>query len=253
MPPSGTEIFRPCRRVLTPGFSGAGCARPQGLKKIPPVPQLNPRPTGLRVNVVAAGRSGYDVPHPGLVLQSRQVVRDDSGRPARYRVSGQLTLEKAFGEKKRVKNLRERRGGIPANGNPGDKPYRHVAHSTGFHEVGELIVGSSFFRTNSRRGDHSPNGAPDAVVPEGLGYALGHRKPKMDFQEMRKASQYLDDIRGVLGLTVNPDYCTEATQSQLLILPATHERGRSWEEKTGMHTWPKDKKGSLLAVGTKQE
>lgn len=53
----------------------------------------------------------------------------------------------------------------------------------------------------------TPQGAPvqDAVVPEGLGYALGHRKPRMNFHETRKARQYLDDLRGVLELTVSPD------------------------------------------------
>lgn len=42
-----------------------------------------------------------------------------------------------------------------------------------------------------------------AAVPEGVGYALGYRKPKMAFHETRQASQYLEDLRGVLELTVS--------------------------------------------------
>lgn len=35
---------------------------------------------------------------------------------------------------------------MPAKGNPGDKLFHHVGYSPGFHENGELIVGSSFYR-----------------------------------------------------------------------------------------------------------
>lgn len=45
-----------------------------------------------------------------------------------------------------------------------------------------------------------------APVPEGVGYALGYRKPKMTFNETRQAAQYVEDLRGVLGLTVR-EYC----------------------------------------------
>jgi len=66
---SATEEFRPCRRVLTPGFSGATHPRPRGLLRIEPSPRATPRPTGLRTNADASRRSGYDVPDPGLVVR----------------------------------------------------------------------------------------------------------------------------------------------------------------------------------------
>lgn len=50
------------------------------------------------------------------------------------------------GLKRKVNSQRERRGGVPAKGNPGDKLFHHVDYSPGFHENGELIVGSSFYR-----------------------------------------------------------------------------------------------------------
>lgn len=136
---------------------------------------------------------------------------DDTGRAARERVSGELTLEKAFGTcvrthcvnsssanrrryilpafcgfyivetlpnstrnkeaqralclsivspgslsvtvcapalglKRKVNSQRERRGGVPAKGNPGDKLFHHVDYSPGFHQSGEFVVGSSFYR-----------------------------------------------------------------------------------------------------------
>lgn len=69
---SKTEAFRPCRRVLTPGFSGAKHARAQGLARIEPSPRVTPRPTGLRTNAEASRRSGYDIPDPGLVVRSKR-------------------------------------------------------------------------------------------------------------------------------------------------------------------------------------
>lgn len=69
---SKTEAFRPCRRVLTPGFSGAKHARAQGLARIEPSPRVTPRPTGLRTNAEASRRSGYDIPDPGLVVSSKR-------------------------------------------------------------------------------------------------------------------------------------------------------------------------------------
>lgn len=68
MASSATEEFRPCRRVLTPGFSGANHARAQGVARVEPSPRLTPRPTGLRTNADASRRSGYDIPDPGLVV-----------------------------------------------------------------------------------------------------------------------------------------------------------------------------------------
>lgn len=65
---SDSETFRPCRRVLTPGFSGAKHARLQRLARIEPSPRVTPRPTGLRTNAAASRRSGYDIPDPGLVV-----------------------------------------------------------------------------------------------------------------------------------------------------------------------------------------
>lgn len=82
MAASATEQFRPCRRVLTPGFSGANHPRAQGLSRIEPSPRVTPRPTGLRTNVKASRRSGYDVPDPGLVV-----------RPIRY-----FVLQYSFSE-----------------------------------------------------------------------------------------------------------------------------------------------------------
>ena len=35
---------------------------------------------------------------------------------------------------------------MPAKGNPGDKNFHHVENSPGFHQIGELTVGSSFYR-----------------------------------------------------------------------------------------------------------
>lgn len=50
------------------------------------------------------------------------------------------------GLKRKVNSQREKRGGVPAKGNPGDKLFHHVDYSPGFHQHGELIVGSSFYR-----------------------------------------------------------------------------------------------------------
>ncbi|CAN0324145.1 unnamed protein product, partial [Pylaiella littoralis] len=234
---SDSETFRPCRRVLTPGFSGAKHARLQRLARIEPSPRVTPRPTGLRTNAAASRRSGYDIPDPGLVLQSKHVTVDDTGRAAKERVSGELTLEKAVGLKRKVNSQREKRGGVPAKGNPGDKLFHHVDYSPGFHQRGELIVGSSFYRTMPRRGGgHRAPGSVTvpAAVPEGVGYALGYRKPKMAFHETRQASQYLEDLRGVL----------ELTEAAPVPAAAGQEVGPSWEEKTGMHTWPINEKSS---------
>lgn len=51
------------------------------------------------------------------------------------------------GIKKRVRTHREQRGGIPAKGNLGDKPYKKVDHCPGIQQAGEFIVGSSFYRS----------------------------------------------------------------------------------------------------------
>lgn len=51
------------------------------------------------------------------------------------------------GKKKRVRTHLEQRGGIPAKGNPGDKPYKKVDHCPGIQQAGESIVGSSFYRS----------------------------------------------------------------------------------------------------------
>lgn len=69
MAASATEQSRPCRRVLTPGFSGADDPRAQGLLRIEPTPRVPPRPTGLLTNAEALRRSGYDIPDPGLVVR----------------------------------------------------------------------------------------------------------------------------------------------------------------------------------------
>lgn len=45
-------------------------------------------------------------------------------------------------------------------------------------------------------------GAPSATIPENVGYALGYRAPKMAFHESRQASQYVEDLKSVLELTV---------------------------------------------------
>lgn len=60
-------------------------------------------------------------------------------------------------------------------------------------------------RTVPRRGGEASlrAPAPAAAVPEGLGYALGYRQPKMGFHESRQASRYMDDLRAVLELTVS--------------------------------------------------
>lgn len=71
---SDTEAFRPSRRVLTPGYSGAKHARVQGLARVEPVAHPTPRAKGVRTNSKAAGRSGYDVPDPGLVVSERSKV-----------------------------------------------------------------------------------------------------------------------------------------------------------------------------------
>ncbi|CAM9325588.1 unnamed protein product [Ectocarpus sp. 8 AP-2014] len=233
---SATEQFRPCRRVLTPGFSGTEQARPQGLARIEASPRVTPRPTGLRTNAKASRRSGYDIPDPGLVLQSKHVVMDDTGRPAKERVSEELTLEKAFGLKRKVNSQREKRGGVPAKANPGDKLFHHVDYSPGYHKTGEIIVGSSFYRTRDRGGSgHVGPGQASRPppVPEEVGYALAYRKPKMTFNETRQAAQYVEDLRGVLGLTEEAPVPEAA---------AGHEAGASWEERTGMHTWKKKEK-----------
>lgn len=36
-----------------------------------------------------------------------------------------------------------------------------------------------------------------------MGYSLGYRKPKMVFHETRQALKYLEDLKGVLELTVS--------------------------------------------------
>ncbi|CAM9723698.1 unnamed protein product, partial [Scytosiphon promiscuus] len=244
---SATETFRPCRRVLTPGFSGGKHARAQGVARVECSPRVTPRPTGLRTNAKASRRSGYDTPDPGLVLQSKHVVGDDDGRAAKDRVSGELTLEKAFGLKRKVNSQREKRGGVPAKGNPGDKLFHHVDYSPGFHEGGELVVGSSFFRTRYDGNSHTPVG--DASTPlaasKGVGYSHGYRKRKMTFHETRQALRYLEDLKEVI----------ELTEAAPAVVPG-HEEGTSWEDKTGMHTLPKKEKyqaASLEASGAGDE
>lgn len=65
---SAVEQFRPSRRVLTPGFSGDQPSRIRGLARVDRVAHPTPKKYGLRTNAVAAGRSGYDIPDPGLVV-----------------------------------------------------------------------------------------------------------------------------------------------------------------------------------------
>eukprot|EP00904_Undaria_pinnatifida_P013908 jgi/Undpi1/9648/HiC_scaffold_27.g12104.m1 len=211
MADSVTEEFRPSRRVLPPSFSGAQHPRPQGLAKVEPCIQKSPRETGIRTNETAARRSGYDIPDPGLVLQSKHTVTDDTGRAARDRISGELTLEKAFGLKRMVKTQRERRGGMPAKGNPGDKNFHHVENSPGFHQAGELSVGSSFYRTMPRRGGGGLRGpAAATAAPDGVGYASGAggygNQRKMSFREARREASYVESLREVLELTASKNY-----------------------------------------------
>ncbi|CAM9170656.1 unnamed protein product, partial [Discosporangium mesarthrocarpum] len=234
---SATEEFQPCRRVLTPGFSGSQNPRVQGLRRIEwPLPPT-PRPEGLRVIPGAATRSGYHVPDPGLQIQSKHTVIDTStGHPARDHVAEELTLENAFGLKRKLASTREKRAGVPALANPGDKLYHHVEYSPGYHKAGGTIVGSTFCRQGWGR--EAPRRGFVSNGP--LGYSLAYRKPAMGYQEKREALAYADELRGVLELTKAPPQ-----------QPAGGSRGGgeqgstlSWEERTGMYTWPKKEEQS---------
>lgn len=46
---------------------------------------------------------------------------------------------------------------------------------------------------------------------EEVGYALGYRKPRMDFHETRQAAQYMGDLRAVLELTASKTEHTYST------------------------------------------
>lgn len=84
------------------------------------------------------------LPSSSLVLSSNQ------GRYLTHDMFGEvlqcLSCQIAVGLKRKVNSQREKRGGVPAKGNPGDKLFHHVDYSPGFHQNGELIVGSSFSR-----------------------------------------------------------------------------------------------------------
>lgn len=67
---SVTGEFRPCRRVLTPGFSSNKDPRIQGLRRVEKPPKNTPRQEGMKINMAAAQRSGYDMPDPGLVVRT---------------------------------------------------------------------------------------------------------------------------------------------------------------------------------------
>lgn len=69
-------------------------------------------------------------------------------------------------------------------------------------------------------------GAPSATVPEGVGYALGYRAPKMAFHETRQASQYLEDLKSVLELTVRIASFTSATCLRLRFFVCSMAAGR---------------------------
>lgn len=55
---------------------------------------------------------------------------------------------------------------MPAKGNPGDKLFHHVDYSPGFHEGGELVVGSSFYRPGR---SVRTNPVPPWCTPESQG------------------------------------------------------------------------------------
>lgn len=74
-----------------------------------------------------------------------------------------------------------------------------------FQSISPCHLNAGKPRTMPRRGSgHTAPGLASlpAPVPEGVGYAIGYRRPNMAFHETRQASQYLEDLRGVLELTV---------------------------------------------------
>lgn len=202
---SATAVFRPKRKVI-PGWR-SGDPPVTGMRHFPPQTSREPGPQSIRTMPEIAKRSGHDIPDPGLVLQTKNRVRDpNTGARARDRVGEELTLEKVFGLKHKVTCHKEMRNGI-TQAAPGDKSFKSVEYSPGYHKAGERIVGSSFFRQKPQ--EDEPLSMESTFV----------NKPTLI--EKLWAQSLNEDIKSVTELTVSGN------------------NGVSWEEQTGMLTYEK--------------
>jgi len=158
-PQSDTYTFKPGRRKLYPGKS-SGEASQGGIRKLPiPIPANKPL-AEQRHLPEAQQRSGYDVPEYSIekALNKKQLVRRDDGGLARDYISTELTLDKAFGLKKKCEGgIRQARNNIPV-ANPGDKLYSAVEYSPGFYK--------EFNAEFSRVGGRTGTGGKVLTIPE---------------------------------------------------------------------------------------
>ncbi|KAG5182564.1 hypothetical protein JKP88DRAFT_277930 [Tribonema minus] len=155
---SDTAAFRPHIRIDEQAKARRGReASPTGRKHFSPEPTGDGRAAsarpGLRQIPELSRRSGFDMPDPDLSLQRKRVVVADAatGAFAKDHVSGELTLERTFGVKHKLAEMRGVRNAI-AQACPGDKLYHHVDYSPGFYREGGHVVGSTFVRDAARVG-----------------------------------------------------------------------------------------------------
>jgi len=246
-PHSDTYAFKPGRRKLYPSKSGS--AVQGGLRRIPiPVPKTKKVPEQRHLPD-AQRRSGYDVPEHSIetALNRKILVRREGGELARDFISAELTLDRAFGVKKKCEGgIRQSRNTIPV-ANPGDKLYSAVEYSPGFYK--------EFSSGYSRVGGRTGTGGKVLDIPEpgqakiqarardstkmfnpaGMTNTLGRGdtlnfRPRLSYEEKVRIAATQAAIAEVGELTEG-------------VVTDRNEDGLSWEQRTGLYVWKtKDQK-----------
>ncbi|CAM9713759.1 unnamed protein product [Chrysoparadoxa australica] len=156
--PSSTWVFRPRRKVIPPRASIHEPSR--GRKPLEAPKPAEARPRGKQQVPEQANRYGL-MGEPAInLVASMQVVMDQHGNRVRDRVSDELSLEIALGMKRKLDSRRQRRNFIP-DANPGDKLFRDVDYSPGFHKQS---TGSGF--RSSREGPPETRKASETLTYE---------------------------------------------------------------------------------------
>jgi hypothetical protein len=185
-------------------------------------------------------------------LNRKNMVQKADGSIARDFISKEVTLDVAFGIKKKLGGVREMRNGIPVS-NPGDKLYAAVEYSPGFYKEFD----SSYSRVGGRGGtggkahEIPPAGEARAYAAArdttqlfntaGMTNTMGRNdtlnfRPRLNYEEKMRIKQTQDAVNEV----------EELTEGKVTTL---NEGGLSWEDRTQLFVWkPKSKRDKEAAA-----
>jgi len=126
--------------------------------------------------------------------QGPQTVYRENGLRAIDQPAQEVDISKEFNRRVRVPDMTAQRNGVRCR-SLGDKSYRHPDYERNFHQIGGLVVGSTFLRGNHKK-TNSRNNTQVVIAQENLDRTQGKswEEWKRDQREERRRKQAKHEV-----------------------------------------------------------